>query len=281
MVLTTYGRASGFCVDPIEKKPLNHFYPGHAASCRSARRAATWAASSARTGTSPSRARWTGSSGSATPEAIAAARAASWAARAWRSPTTIRSSSPSTRSTWPTPAARAGIKTVAVTAGYITPSRAREFYAEMDAANVDLKALHRGVLPAASRSRTSQPVLDTLRVAQARDRGLVRDHHPAHPRRTTTPTTELTRMCEWVARRARRRRAAALHGVPPRLQDDGRAAHAAARRCARARRHRPGARACSTCTPATCTTWRATPRSAPAAARRSSCGTGTSCWSTG
>ena len=28
IVLTTYGRSSGFCVDPIEKKPLNHFYPG-------------------------------------------------------------------------------------------------------------------------------------------------------------------------------------------------------------------------------------------------------------
>ena len=28
MVLTTYGRSSGFCVDPIEKKPLNQFYPG-------------------------------------------------------------------------------------------------------------------------------------------------------------------------------------------------------------------------------------------------------------
>ena len=30
MVLTTYGRSSGFCIDPIEKKPLNHFYPGTA-----------------------------------------------------------------------------------------------------------------------------------------------------------------------------------------------------------------------------------------------------------
>ena len=28
MVLTSYGRSSGFCIDPIEKKPLNHFYPG-------------------------------------------------------------------------------------------------------------------------------------------------------------------------------------------------------------------------------------------------------------
>ena len=28
IVLTTYGRSSGYCVDPIEKKPLNHFLPG-------------------------------------------------------------------------------------------------------------------------------------------------------------------------------------------------------------------------------------------------------------
>ena len=28
MILTTYGRSSGFCIDPIEKKPLNNFYPG-------------------------------------------------------------------------------------------------------------------------------------------------------------------------------------------------------------------------------------------------------------
>ncbi len=28
MMLTTYGRSTGFCIDPIEKKPLNHFYPG-------------------------------------------------------------------------------------------------------------------------------------------------------------------------------------------------------------------------------------------------------------
>jgi len=28
LVLRTYGRSSGFCIDPIEKKPLNHFLPG-------------------------------------------------------------------------------------------------------------------------------------------------------------------------------------------------------------------------------------------------------------
>ena len=54
-----YGRSSGFCVDPIEKKPLNHFLPGTSRSCPSAPPAAIWPASSARTGTSASRARWT------------------------------------------------------------------------------------------------------------------------------------------------------------------------------------------------------------------------------
>ena len=33
VVLTSYGRSSGFCVDPIEKKPLNHFLPGSAGGC--------------------------------------------------------------------------------------------------------------------------------------------------------------------------------------------------------------------------------------------------------
>ena len=36
MVLTTYGRSSGFCIDPIEKKPLNHFFPGSSALASSA-----------------------------------------------------------------------------------------------------------------------------------------------------------------------------------------------------------------------------------------------------
>lgn len=27
MKLMTYGKSSGFCIDPVEKKPLNHFYP--------------------------------------------------------------------------------------------------------------------------------------------------------------------------------------------------------------------------------------------------------------
>jgi pyruvate formate lyase activating enzyme len=59
MVLTTYGRSSGFCVDPIEKKPLNHFLPG-TRSCRLAPQAATLPASSARIWTSRRRVKSTG-----------------------------------------------------------------------------------------------------------------------------------------------------------------------------------------------------------------------------
>ena len=50
IVLTTYGRSSGFCVDPIEKKPLNHFLPEVGRALVSAPRDATSAAGSARTG---------------------------------------------------------------------------------------------------------------------------------------------------------------------------------------------------------------------------------------
>ena len=58
IVLTSYGRSSGFCVDPVEKKPLNHFLPGSAVLSFGTG-GATWPASSARTGTSPSRGRST------------------------------------------------------------------------------------------------------------------------------------------------------------------------------------------------------------------------------
>ncbi len=79
MVLTTYGRSSGFCIDPVEKKPLNHFYPG----------SSILSFSSARTGTSPSRATSTPSPTARVPSGSRAPRS-SWAAGASPSPTTIR-----------------------------------------------------------------------------------------------------------------------------------------------------------------------------------------------
>ena len=106
IVLTTYGRSSGFCVDPIEKKPLNHFLPGTSvlsfgtAGCNLACRfCQNWDISKSREIDTLADA--------ASPEAIADGRRCGSAAAAWPSPTTTRSSSSSTRSTSPTPAARA------------------------------------------------------------------------------------------------------------------------------------------------------------------------------
>ena len=58
IVLTTYGRSSGFCIDPIEKKPLTSSTPA-AAYFLLAPLAVTWPVSSARTGISANPETWT------------------------------------------------------------------------------------------------------------------------------------------------------------------------------------------------------------------------------
>ena len=159
MVLTTYGRSSGFCVDPIEKKPLNHFYPGSAvlsfgtAGCNLACKfCQNWDISKSKD--------MDRLADQASPEAIAQA-AVDTAAAASRSPTTTRSSSRSTRWTSPTPVASGAIQTVAVTAGYMHAQPRREFYAKMDAANVDLKGFTEEFYVKLTGAHL-QPVLDTL-----------------------------------------------------------------------------------------------------------------------
>lgn len=137
VMLTTYGRSSGFCVDPIEKKPLNHFLPGTpilsfgTAGCNLACRfCQNWDISKSR--------EMDTLADSASPESIAAAA--------------VRLGCPSVAFTYNDPVifmeyaidiARAchahGVRTVAVTAGYMCDAPRREFYAHMDAANVDLK----------------------------------------------------------------------------------------------------------------------------------------------
>jgi pyruvate formate lyase activating enzyme len=138
MVLTTYGRSSGFCVDPIEKKPLNHFYPGSSvlsfgtAGCNlSCKFCQNWDISKSRD--------MDRIADEATPEAIAsAARAAGCASVAftYNDPTIFAEYAMDTAD-----ACHAlGLKAVAVTAGYIHAEPRVEMYAKMDAANVDLKA---------------------------------------------------------------------------------------------------------------------------------------------
>ena len=138
MVLTTYGRSSGFCIDPIEKKPLNHFHPGSAilsfgtAGCNLACKfCQNWDISKSKD--------MDRLMDAASPEGIAGAAAAYGAqsvAFTYNDPVVFAEYAIDTALA----CRKQGIKTVAVTAGYIHPEPAKEFYSVMDAANVDLKA---------------------------------------------------------------------------------------------------------------------------------------------
>ncbi|MBI3995807.1 MAG: AmmeMemoRadiSam system radical SAM enzyme [Nitrospirae bacterium] len=159
IVLTTYGRSSGFCVDPIEKKPLNHFLPGTpvlsfgTAGCNlSCRFCQNWDISKSRETDTLADA--------ASPEVIArAARELGCRSVAftYNDPVVFHEYAIDVAD-----ACRAiGIKTVAVTAGYVCEEPRKEFYRYMDAANVDLKAFTERFYQQITAGRL-QPVLDTL-----------------------------------------------------------------------------------------------------------------------
>ena len=159
MHLTTYGRSSGFCVDPVEKKPLNHFYPGSSilsfgtAGCNLACKfCQNWDISKSK--------EMDRLQDEASPEVIAAAA--------------VKLGCKSVAFTYNDPVIFAeyamdiadrchekGVKTVAVTAGYIHAAPRREFYAKMDAANVDLKGFTDDFYWKICGGHL-QPVLDTL-----------------------------------------------------------------------------------------------------------------------
>jgi pyruvate formate lyase activating enzyme len=159
LVLTTYGRSSGFCIDPIEKKPLNHFLPGTpvlsfgTAGCNlTCKFCQNWDISKARD--------FERLGNQASPEAIAEA--------------CVRTGSRSVAFTYNDPvifleyaidvaqACRArGIKTVAVSAGYICSAPRVEFFRHMDAANIDLKGFTEAFYRNLCTGKLSA-VLDTL-----------------------------------------------------------------------------------------------------------------------
>ena len=137
VVLTTYGRSSGFCVDPIEKKPLNHFLPGSSvfsfgtAGCNLACRfCQNWDISKSKEIHTLA--------DEASPETIART-AADLGCRS----VAFTYNDPTIFMEYAIDVADAchdlGVKTVAVTAGYISPEPRAEFFRHLDAANVDLK----------------------------------------------------------------------------------------------------------------------------------------------
>ncbi len=159
MVLTTYGRSSGFCLDPIEKKPLHHFHPGSSilsfgtAGCNLACKfCQNWDISKSR--------EMDTLMSVAGPEHIAQAAqrlAARSVAFTYNDPVIFAEYAMDTADA----CHAAGVKTVAVTAGYIHAEPRREFYAKMDAANVDLKGFTEAFYFRQTGAHLA-PVLDTL-----------------------------------------------------------------------------------------------------------------------
>ncbi|MGV6859449.1 MAG: AmmeMemoRadiSam system radical SAM enzyme [bacterium] len=160
VVLTSYGRSSGFCVDPIEKKPLNHFLPGSAvlsfgtAGCNLAcKYCQNWDMSKSR--------ELDTLMDQASPEALATAArelGCSSAAYTYNDPVIFMEYAIDTAIA----CREQGIKSVAVTAGYIEPEPRQEFFRYMDAANVDLKSFDEKFYWKLTGGHL-EPVLDTLK----------------------------------------------------------------------------------------------------------------------
>jgi pyruvate formate lyase activating enzyme len=159
MVLTTYGRSSGFCIDPVEKKPLNHFYPGSSvfsfgtAGCNLACKfCQNWDISKSR--------EMDRLMDQATPEDIARAAkkyGSKSAGFTYNDPVIFLEYALDTAD-----ACHAlGIQTIAVTAGYLHDAPKREFYAKMDAANIDLKSFSEEFYVKLCGGHL-QPILDNL-----------------------------------------------------------------------------------------------------------------------
>ena len=138
VVLTTFGRSSGYCVDPIEKKPLAHFLPGTpvlsfgTAGCNlTCRFCQNWDISKSRDVDTLA--------DEAPPEAIAIAAeelGCKSVAYTYNDPVIFMEYAIETAR-----ACRArGIRSVAVTAGYVCPEPRAEMFAEMDAARAEREA---------------------------------------------------------------------------------------------------------------------------------------------
>jgi pyruvate formate lyase activating enzyme len=159
VALLTYGRSSGYCIDPIEKKPLSHFLPGTSvlsfgtAGCNLACRfCQNWDISKSKEMDTLADA--------ATPEAIAEAAVdlgCRSVAFTYNDPTIFMEYAIDVADA----CHEVGVEVVAVTAGYIEPEPRRELYGHLDAANVDLKGFTEEFYKRVCAGHLA-PVLETL-----------------------------------------------------------------------------------------------------------------------
>jgi AmmeMemoRadiSam system radical SAM enzyme/AmmeMemoRadiSam system protein B/AmmeMemoRadiSam system protein A len=194
MVLSTYGRSTGFCIDPIEKKPLNHFLPGTSvlsfgtAGCNlGCKFCQNWSISKSREIEQLSE--------SASPAAIAQA-----ALKLGCHSVAFTYNDPVVWAEYAIDAARAcrevGVKTVAVTAGYITAAARPTFYEYMDAANVDLKGFTEDFYRHLTLSHL-EPVKETLKWLVHESSVWTEITNLVIPRANDSPD-ELRAMCDWI-----------------------------------------------------------------------------------
>lgn len=196
MILTTYGKSTGFCIDPIEKKPLNHFYPGTSvlsfgtAGCNlGCKFCQNWDISKSK--------EIEILSAYALPEDIVAttcAYACKSIAYTYNDPIIWAEYAIDTAKL----ARSRGIKNVAVTSGYISDLARADFYEHMDAVNIDLKAFTESFYKKVTLSHL-QPVLDTI--------SWVKDHSDTWLEITNLiipdendSDYDLQKMVEWLSR---------------------------------------------------------------------------------
>ena len=196
VVLTTYGLSTGFCIDPIEKKPLNHFLPGTpvlsfgTAGCNlGCKFCQNWDISKSREVARLSQ--------PASPDAIAAT------AIAYRCRSVAYTyNDPVVWAEYVVDTAQAchahGLRNVLVSAGYISAEARPEFFRHIDAANIDLKSFQEGFYRQVCLAEMS-PVLDTLKwIRRQTDIWLeittliIPGHNDSHD--------ELKRLSHWIAR---------------------------------------------------------------------------------
>jgi pyruvate formate lyase activating enzyme len=196
VVSTTYGRSTGFCIDPIEKKPLNQFYPGTAVL--------SFGTPGCNLGCTFCQ-NWTMSRSKdveaacekAEPQAVADA-----AKKHGCRSVAFTYNDPIIWAEYAIDTARAchavGVKTVAVTSGYITAAARADFFEQMDAANVDLKGFSEEFYRTYCAGHL-QPVLDTLLWLAHDKRTWVEITNLIIPGANDSPE-EIQRMCEWIAK---------------------------------------------------------------------------------
>ena len=194
-MLNTYGRSTGFCIDPVEKKPLNHFFPGTSvlsfgtAGCNmGCKFCQAWEITKSKQVLDRL-------SQQATPEMIAEA-----AVRLGCHSVAFTYNDPVVWAEYAIDTAMAchdrGLKTIAVTAGFICPEPRKSLFEVMDATNVDLKGFSEDFYRHLTLSHL-EPVLDTLRWIKHESSVWLEITNLVIPGANDDPA-EIRQMCEWI-----------------------------------------------------------------------------------